>query len=137
MRRGGGGGLPLPSLACTQLSVQPMGLWCDEEGEGEQGGCAPTPADPTIIVSSLSSLNRPNCTNHPNRPTDQVTGDGQPLQKRPPPGGQAIRALAWSSDSFQLASLDAGSTLRMWFMRQSPGESWGTLTTGGAHGAAP
>jgi len=39
----------------------------------------------------------------------------------PPPRGPPVTGLAWSSDGFQLAALDAGSGARMWCMRPERG----------------
>ncbi|KAF5835941.1 hypothetical protein DUNSADRAFT_6652 [Dunaliella salina] len=41
---------------------------------------------------------------------------------RKPPPATPIKALTWSVDSFQLASLDAASTLRVWWMRPEYGQ---------------
>ncbi|KXZ48331.1 hypothetical protein GPECTOR_28g737 [Gonium pectorale] len=56
----------------------------------------------------------------------QVLGDGQTYKRpwwfrRRPPRNPAIVALAWSADGCQLASLDASSCLRVWWMRPERG----------------
>ncbi|KAF6259108.1 hypothetical protein COO60DRAFT_1700968 [Scenedesmus sp. NREL 46B-D3] len=57
-------------------------------------------------------------------PWFQVTGTGQLYKRRwwnpwaaKPPRRPAIAGFAWSSDSYQLAALDASSNLKMWWMR--------------------
>ncbi|GIL53806.1 hypothetical protein Vafri_9442, partial [Volvox africanus] len=68
-----------------------------------------------------------NMRNKPVAPWFQVLGDGQtykrPWFRRKKPRNPALVAFAWSADSYQLASLDASSTLRMWWMRPEPGSN--------------
>ncbi|GLI68278.1 hypothetical protein VaNZ11_012636, partial [Volvox africanus] len=68
-----------------------------------------------------------NMRNKPVAPWFQVLGDGQtykrPWFRRQKPRNPALVAFAWSADSYQLASLDASSTLRMWWMRPEPGSN--------------
>lgn len=59
-------------------------------------------------------------------PCYQVLGDGEQLQagglfSRQRPNKPAIACLTWSMDNYQLASLDATSVLRMFWMRPFPG----------------
>eukprot|EP00983_Pelagomonas_calceolata_P073901 1152317-Pelagomonas_calceolata.AAC.1 len=64
---------------------------------------------------------------------NDVFGDGDSYKDRNPslpewligrkPPATPIKALTWSVDSFQLASLDAASTLRVWWMRPEYGMS--------------
>ncbi|MEW5310828.1 MAG: hypothetical protein WDW38_002589 [Sanguina aurantia] len=44
--------------------------------------------------------------------------EGAAVQQQP-----SVMALAWSADSYQLASVDVAHTLRMWWMRPEPGQS--------------
>ncbi|GIL86352.1 hypothetical protein Vretifemale_14656, partial [Volvox reticuliferus] len=68
-----------------------------------------------------------NMRNKPVAPWFQVLGDGQtykrPWFRRQKPRNPALVAFAWSADSYQLASLDASSTLRMWWIRPEPGSN--------------
>ncbi|KAG2500495.1 hypothetical protein HYH03_001274 [Edaphochlamys debaryana] len=63
----------------------------------------------------------------PAAPWFQVLGDGTVYRRpwlrfrRRRPRNPALVALAWSADGAQLASLDASSVLRMWWMRPEQG----------------
>lgn len=78
-----------------------------------------------IRVNDASTTSESSCS----MACTQVLGDGD-MYKRPwlamfrrkrRPRNPSIMSLVWSSDSYQLASLDASSTIRIWWNRPEPG----------------
>ncbi|GAX78878.1 hypothetical protein CEUSTIGMA_g6317.t1 [Chlamydomonas eustigma] len=59
--------------------------------------------------------------NDPCNPWFEAVGDGEATNKSRTKAASIV-ALTWSSDGYQIASLDAVSCLRMWYMRQGLGQ---------------